>query len=73
MENNRNYGGNSNVESFEISSDHIDIKFNRTAKIYRYSYQVAGRAYVESMKELAVEGTGLNSYINSNVKFKYDK
>ncbi len=73
MENYRNYGGNSNVESFEIGPDYIDVKFYGTTKIYRYSYRVAGRAHVDTMKEFAVEGTGLNGYINSNVKFKYDK
>lgn len=73
MTNYGNYSGNSNVESFEIGSDYIDVRFNGTAKIYRYSYRVAGRAEVEEMKKLAIQGKGLNGYINSNVKFKYDK
>lgn len=73
MENYRNYGGNSNVESFGIGPDYIDIRFNGTAKLYRYSYPVAGKNHVENMKELALAGSGLNGYINSNVKFKYDK
>ena len=62
----------SNVEAFEIGPDYIDVKFHGTAKIYRYSYRSAGRDNVERMKRLARNGDGLNSFINTNVRYGYE-
>lgn len=73
MEIYRNSGGDSGVESFEIGVDSIRVKFKGTLKSYRWSNLQAGRQHVEQMKELARRGSGLNAYINRNVKFKYDK
>ncbi len=66
-----NTDGDSNVESFEINSTSIIVKFKGTARTYTYSYQSAGQDQVETMKRLARSGNGLNSYINRHVKFKY--
>lgn len=63
----------SNVEAFSIGPDYIDVKFKGTYKIYRYSYQSAGREHVERMKALAEFGDGLNSYIMQNVKYDYER
>lgn len=68
----RNLGGSSGVNSYEIGSDYIKIKFNGTAGMYTYSYRRAGRNHVESMKQLAMNGRGLNAYVNRFVKFRYD-
>ena len=74
MERYRNSGGDSGVDSYQIGSDYIDVKFNGTIKVYRYSYNgAAGQNHVENMKSLAKKGSGLNAYINNNVKFKYDR
>lgn len=62
----------SNVEAYTIGPDYIDVKFKGTAKVYRYSYQSAGREHVENMKVLAELGDGLNSYIMRNVKYNYE-
>ena len=62
----------SNVEAYTIGPDYIDVKFKGTAKVYRYSYQSAGREHVENMKVLAERGDGLNSYIMRNVKYNYE-
>ncbi|MEA9415878.1 MULTISPECIES: hypothetical protein [unclassified Flavobacterium] len=68
-----NKNGQSGVKSYEIGADYITVKFNRTAKPYKYSYLgKAGSKHVENMKHLAIKGAGLNSYINTHVKFKYD-
>ena len=67
-----NLGGNSNVNSYEISDSYLRVKFNGTAKIYSYSYSKAGRHHVDRMKILAGNGQGLNSYIMRNVKLLYD-
>ena len=68
----RNIDGDSNVESYEIGADYIAVKFYNTVKIYVYSYNKAGIKHVERMKELAVSGNGLNSYINTFCKYLYD-
>lgn len=72
MEKYKNIGRDSNVESYEIGIDSIRVKFNGTTKVYSYSYRKAGRDHVEQMKVLARNGSGLNSYINRNVKNLYD-
>jgi len=73
MESYRNFGGDSGVDSFDIGDDYIDVKFTGTFKKYRYSYRRAGRHHVEQMKMLARNGSGLNAYINKNVKNDYDR
>ncbi|MDA3885887.1 MAG: hypothetical protein PF638_09875 [Candidatus Delongbacteria bacterium] len=73
MESYANANGESNVESYSIGEDYIDVKFVGTGKIYRYSYRKAGQYHVDNMKKLARNGSGLNGYINTNVKFSYDK
>lgn len=65
--------GDSGVLAYEIGIDYIDVQFKGTSKIYRYSYQSADRENVETMKELAQSGNGLNSFINKNVKYRYVK
>ncbi|WP_445737353.1 hypothetical protein [Mariniflexile sp.] len=72
MERYRNSGGDSGVSSYEIGSDYIIVKFSGTARTYRYSHRKAGQIHVENLKRLAQNGSGLNSYINQFVKFKYD-
>ncbi len=63
----------SNVTHYDIGDTYIKVKFNGTAKIYTYSYSgKAGKYHVDRMKILAKSGDGLNSYINLNVKYKYD-
>lgn len=71
MERYRNASGNSGVYGYEIGNDYIRVKFS-TGNTYTYSYRKAGSMHVEKMKSLARSGSGLNSYINSYVKFKYD-
>jgi len=72
MENYRNLTGKSGVHSFEIGNDYIRVKFFSTFRTYTYSYRKAGSHHVEKMKSLARSGSGLNSYINKNVKNKFD-
>jgi hypothetical protein len=72
MQRYKNLNGDSNVESFEIGGDHILVKFFGTARLYRYSYSKAGAYHVEQLKSLALNGRGLNSYINKNTRELYD-
>lgn len=73
MERYLNRSANSGVFAFEIGSDFIKVKFTNNAKIYTYSYRVAGRIHVENMKQLAYDGSGLNSYIKRYVNSLYDR
>jgi len=68
----QNLGGDSGVHSFEIFSDRIIITFS-TRVTYEYTYRSAGRDNIEAMKSLALQGKGLNSFINTNVKFNYSR
>jgi hypothetical protein len=68
----KNLSRTSNVMAFEIGTDFIRVSFNGTSKVYSYSYRKAGSYHVEAMKRLGLAGSGLNSYINQNVKFLYD-
>lgn len=72
MEIYKNLGNDSSVRAFSIGVDYIDVKF-ATGPVYRYSYNSAGRDNVEQMKLLARLGDGLGSFIQRNVKYKYEK
>jgi hypothetical protein len=73
MEKYRNLSGKSGVHSYEIGNDYIRVNFFGNLKTYQYSYQgKAGQSHVEKMKYLASTGSGLNSYIDQFVKYKYD-
>lgn len=67
-----NLNGNSNVQFFSIGQEHIDVRFRNGGMTYRYTYQSAGKANVETMKELARQGFGLNSYIDRYVYTGYE-
>lgn len=69
----RDVDGDSGVLAYEFGVDYINIQFKGTSRIYRYSYQSAGRENIETMKVLAKNGDGLNSFINKNVKYLYVK
>lgn len=68
----KNLRGNSNVRAFLINLCSIDVLFFGTNRIYRYSYNRAGKYHVDNMKSLAIRGYGLNSYINKYCKYLYD-
>ena len=65
--------GDSGILAYEIGETYIRVKFERTFKIYTYSYRSAGAIRVEEMKRLAKIGDGLNSYIKLNANNLYEK
>ena len=67
-----NNKGNSGIKGYEIGEDYIIVQFASSSRLYRYSYNIAGRKHVENMKILARKGEGLNTYINKNVHDKYE-
>ena len=67
MEKYKNIGHDSGVLAYEIGDDFIKVEFS-SGSLYLYSYESAGRQNIEEMKELAIAGQGLNSFINRNVR-----
>ena len=67
-----NFGGNSNVVSFEYGETYITIQFG-SRRPYTYSYESAGKVNIDTMKQLADSGQGLNSFVMRNVKTLYVK
>lgn len=65
-----NKGGNSNVLTYDYGNDYITIQFG-SGRPYTYSYDSAGKENVETMKQLADAGQGLNSYVMRYVKKLY--
>jgi hypothetical protein len=70
MEQYRNLGGNSGITAYEIGSDFIKVMF-KDGSLYFYNYESTGQQDVETMKELATGGAGLNSFISSKVRKRY--
>lgn len=72
MEKYRNLSGNSGISDYEIGPDRITVRFI-SGSVYTYSYNKAGKDYVEQMKLLAKNGKGLATYINKYVKDLYEE
>jgi hypothetical protein len=66
----KNLGGDSGVSSYEIGSDYIIVEF-RDGAAYLYNNESAGAGNIVKMKELAIAGVGLNSFISKVVKKGY--
>jgi len=67
----KNLEGHSGVTGYEILPDAIAVQFNYDA-VYRYTYASAGKRIIEKMKELAIAGKGLSTYISQTVKGKFE-
>ena len=70
----RNLNGNSNIVAYETTEDSIHVYFGSgTHRNYLYNYVYPGKAAIDSMKILASQGHGLNSYISTTVKSNFAK
>lgn len=69
----KNYNGSENagVSDFEFTENGIILKF-KDGRIYLYSYKRPGREHVEKMKTLALNGSGLTTYVNQHIRNNYD-
>jgi hypothetical protein len=72
MEMYKNTRRNSGVSAYESGSDFIRVKFKDGA-VYLYTVASAGLNNINEMKVLAVNGNGLNTFINQNVRKNYAK
>lgn len=70
MERYKNLSGDSGVVAYEINADSISIQF-RDGSVYLYTSRSVGRANLERMKQLAVAGSGLTTFINREVRKDY--
>ena len=58
-----NLSGKSGVIAYAIGKDFVDVKFRGRDEVYRYSERSAGKQAVEAMKEFALAGRGLSTFI----------
>ncbi len=70
MERYRNLGGDSGVVAYESGPDFIRVQFS-DGSIYLYTEASAGSYNIETMKQLASNGQGLNAFIMANVRKRY--
>lgn len=68
----KNLGGKSNVRAYELGDGTIDVQF-RDYSIYTYTNESAGADNIAHMHDLAVRGSGLNSFINRKVSNLYER
>lgn len=62
--------GDSGVAGYEIGPGSITVYF-KSGGAYLYTDEVTGRSHVDTMKQLAQKGDGLNAYINRHVRERY--
>ena len=65
-----NLSGNSRIAAYEIGEDFIKIQFHDDG-IYLYNSHSAGWPSIETMKRLAEDGKGLNTFVDTYVKKRY--
>jgi len=70
MQSYQNLGGDSGVSAYEIGPDSLTVLF-KDGWYYFYTYASTGSGEVEMLKQLAVRGVGLNSYINATIKANF--
>jgi len=67
----KNLSGDSGVTAYAIGRDFIDVRF-AGGDIYRYTSASAGAADLSQMKQLAVAGRGLSTFISQQVRERYE-
>ena len=66
----RNLNGDSGVEAFSVEPQAITVRF-RGGATYLYTYAATGREEVGTMKDLALRGRGLGTFISTHVGKRY--
>lgn len=67
----KNLSGDSGVLECETGADYIKVRFKGARETWVYNHQRPGQYHVEQMKQHAVAGRGLATYIAQNVKKNY--
>jgi hypothetical protein len=68
----KNLSGKSTVSKFEVKKDAITIRFTDHS-VLRYTNQSADPANISKMKTLALAGKGLGTFIDANVKERFQR
>ena len=71
MESYKDIDGDSGISAYEAGDGFIRIMF-KDSSVYLYTNNSAGEENIDCMKRLAISGDGLNSFINKNVKKRYE-
>ena len=66
----KNLNGGSGIYAYETSNTEIAVQFIN-GDLYLYNNISAGNYNIEHMKKLAIDGKGLNSFINTTVRKRY--
>lgn len=61
-----NLNGRSGVEAFEIGDDWIKVRFHDNPRVYVYASPRIPRDKIVQMKQLALAGRGLATFISRN-------
>lgn len=65
----RDINGDSGITAYEYGDDWIRVQF-KYGGTYEYRASVIGFAHLNTMKQMADAGDGLNAYINKNLDVK---
>lgn len=68
----KNLGGKSIISQYEIEKDAVNLRFTDHSS-YRYTNQSAGRDNIAKMKELALAGKGLGTFVESSLKDRFER
>ena len=71
----REYGNGTNentgITKYKAGEGWIEVQF-RDGSVYRYTDESAGESNIRTMHVLADAGRQLNSFINTNVRTRYE-
>jgi hypothetical protein len=67
----QNQHGDSGVVAYELGEEFIDVKFVG-GEIYHYTSRRPGDRDVQHMKELALRGEGLSTFISRHIRNRYE-
>ena len=63
----------SGVIAYLFVKNGIILKFKSKEESYLYNYKKPGAEHLANMKKLAIDGSGLSTYVNQHVKENYFK
>ena len=71
MQRYRNQSGSSGIVAYELGEEYIDVKFVN-GEVYHYTSRRPGPRDLQHMKELAVRGEGLSTFISRHIRTRYE-
>jgi hypothetical protein len=65
------HSGRSGIIAFEVGEDYLDVRFT-SGDVYHYTSRRPGERDLAHMKELALRGEGLSTFISRHIGVRYD-